>query len=120
MMIPSQPLGPSAPSMPHVSSRPTSTATGRRPEPRLHVVATDADPAVCEFYREALAAWGHELLVVGDGREAADLCRAARPDVLIADAVPPGWDDQVPVIVVAADPPPDDLGSPDGPVIANL
>jgi two-component system, response regulator PdtaR len=106
--------------MPHLSNRPTPTANGRHPEQRLHVVATDGDPAVCEFYREALAAWGHELLVVGDGREAADLCRAARPDLLIAGAVPPGWDDQVPVIVVAAGPPPDGPDPADGPVLAYL
>jgi CheY-like chemotaxis protein len=84
----------------------------------LHIVAADADPAVCELYRAVLPALGHDVLVVGSGRQAADLCRAMSPDLLITDDLSPDQDGRVPVVLVS-DQPPDNPG-PASPVLAYL
>jgi response regulator NasT len=88
----------------------------------LHIVAADADPAVCELYRAELSVLGHDVLVVGSGRQAAELCRAMGPDLLITDDLGPdpnGSGHRVAVVLVSDQPPPDNPG-PASPVLAYL
>jgi len=102
---------------------PTPSPNGHGPEPGLRIVAADADPAVCQFYRELLPALGHKAVVVGCGRQAADLCRAMLPDLLITDTPTSRLGDpehQVPVIVVSAAPAPDGLGSDHSLILAYM
>ena len=117
------------------------TQTGLRPMPGLNgepktsplrIVAADGDPTTCRSYREALAALGHEVCLVGDGRQLVELCRAARPDLVIAGVGLPGlsaleaaaevWRERPTPLIAVCDP--DDLDafelSPDSPVFACL
>jgi response regulator NasT len=84
------------------------------------------------FYKEAIPALGHEVFVVGTGRELADLCRDVRPELVITDLKLPELDAlavaaqvcrdwTIPFIIVSECHDPEIIrGSPDGPVLAYL
>lgn len=57
---------------------------------RILVVEDDAKQA--ELIRVYLAREGHQVWVVGDGREALEQCRAHRPDLLVLDVMMPRVD----------------------------
>jgi two-component system, response regulator PdtaR len=60
---------------------------------RLRIAVADDDQEMREYLREALQRLGHEVVaVVGTGRELADSCRAAAPDLALADVRMPDMD----------------------------
>jgi two-component system, response regulator PdtaR len=89
------------------------TAAARPP---LRVVVADADPASGRSLQALLPRLGHEACAAAAAPQLAELCRALRPDLVIADAALPGlaeaaaevWrDGPVPfVLVTDADPAP--------------
>ncbi len=98
--------------MPEQLSRPAYLPNGGGGVAPLNVLAVDGDPAMCDFYREAIRALGHQVCVAGSGRQAIELCRASRPDLLITEVRLPDLhgldaavelcrDQPVPVIVVS-------------------
>ena len=79
----------------------------------LHIVAADDDPAMCYFYEQTLPRLGHQVRIARDGRQLVQMCRAAGPDLVIADVKMPGLDGieavqeinrerEVPAILVSA------------------
>jgi response regulator NasT len=79
----------------------------------LHIVAADDDAAIRLFYERSLRDLGHQVHAVPGGRDLVELCRAARPDLLIvaipmrgadgfAAAAEVCRDGPVPVILVSA------------------
>lgn len=62
------------------------------PSRRLRLVAADPEPAVREFYRQALTDLGHEMVAAADGRELVALARDWKPDLLITEGRTPGLD----------------------------
>src|SRR5687767_14780303 len=63
---------------------------------RLRVVVADGEPAVCQFYRDALPRLGHEVIAAaGSGRELVEHGRALRPDLVITDVALPGEPDGI-------------------------
>src|SRR5687767_8463112 len=87
---------------------------------RLRVVVADGEPAVRQFYRDALPRLGHDLVATaGGGRELVEYCRALRPDLVITDVALPDEPDGIraaeevcrdaPVPVVLATGRPDDV-----------
>ncbi|GIE82560.1 DNA-binding response regulator [Actinoplanes philippinensis] len=59
---------------------------------RAYLLVAEDDPAQAEGMRRYLAADGHEVLVVHDGRVALDEFRRRRPDLLVLDLMMPGLD----------------------------
>jgi two-component system response regulator MtrA len=57
-----------------------------------HVLVADDDPRHAEVVRRYLAADGHEVTVVHDGRTALDQARRLRPDLLVLDVMMPELD----------------------------
>ena len=55
------------------------------------MVAED-DPKQAELVRRYAVAEGHDVTVVGDGRDAVDLARRSVPDLLVLDIMMPGMD----------------------------
>jgi response regulator NasT len=81
--------------------------------PSLRVVIADDERDTREYLRELLTRLGHQVAVAEDGRQLAELCREARPDLIITDVRMPGFDGieaagainrehEVPVILVSA------------------
>jgi DNA-binding NtrC family response regulator len=78
------------------------------------ILVADDEPSICEAFAALLAAEGHETLTASNGREAVQLARNARPDVVFLDVRMPGldgisalkeirgFDAAVPVIVMTA------------------
>src|SRR4051812_41091902 len=85
-----------------------------RPTRSLKVAVADDERDTRQFFQEVLPHLGHEIVAVAeDGRQLAERCRAAKPDLIITDIRMPGRDgieaaaevnrDQpVPVILVTA------------------
>src|SRR5688500_7519759 len=91
----------------HARPRPAPPVDTMRPRPAdaangihvsLCVVVADADPAAAPTYRQTLPRLGHRICSVSTGRELVDVCRAARPDLVIADAGLPGLGDAAEVL----------------------
>jgi response regulator NasT len=92
----------------------------------------DGDPAVLRFYQETLSALGHQVCVAGGGRQAVELCRALRPDLLVTEINLPDGDGleaaaeaykgrPLPVVVVSACHDPQAVGRVCGsPALAHL
>jgi hypothetical protein len=58
---------------------------------RLRIVIAGNNPALRRFYREAYRRLGHEVVgEAGGERQAAELYRALRPDLLLTVAEPAG------------------------------
>jgi two-component system, OmpR family, response regulator MtrA len=57
-----------------------------------HVLVADDDPRQAEVVRRYLAAEGHEVSVVHDGRAALAEARRRQPDLLVLDVMMPGLD----------------------------
>src|SRR3954469_21159481 len=84
------------------------------PARRLRVAVADDEPDTRQFFQEVLAHLGHEVVAVAQsGRELAERCRAACPDLVITDIKMPDMDGieagqqvnrerAVPVILVSA------------------
>jgi len=98
---------------------PAPSANGHPPRRCLNVLVATADPVARAFFEQALPALGHKPVLAGSGGQVLDLCRAAAPDLVIADATLPDADGfelaaavcrerPVPVILTADDP---DLGA---------
>jgi response regulator NasT len=79
----------------------------------LRVAVADDERDTREYLHELLTRLGHQVLVAEDGRQLAELCRQARPDLVITDVRMPGRDGieavaeinreaEVPVILVSA------------------
>src|SRR5439155_13591449 len=69
---------------PRLTAAVPPTGPGGQARP-LRVVVADADPAVCQLYDQALPALGHQVCVAQSGRQLVELCRAVRPDLVVAD-----------------------------------
>jgi response regulator NasT len=81
---------------------------------RLRVAVAEDEPDMQDFFRDALARMGHEVVSVArDGRELVEHCRALRPDIVITDIRMSGMDGldaaakiyedrPVPVVIVSA------------------
>jgi hypothetical protein len=54
----------------------------------MHILVIDADPVVCQLYKETLAALGHETHALGRASQALELCRLA-----LAERFPVAGDD---------------------------
>ena len=60
---------------------------------RLKVAIADDEPDTREFLRETLTDLGHEVVAVAEtGKQLVELCRDARPDLVITDIKMPGMD----------------------------
>jgi two-component system, response regulator PdtaR len=79
----------------------------------LNIVAADDERYMRDYLQELLPRMGHRAVVAQDGRQLVELCRAARPDLVITDirmgdvdgleaAVEINRDRPVPVILVSA------------------
>ncbi len=79
----------------------------------LHIAVADDEADTREYLRELLQRLGHQVVAVADGRQLAELCRNAPPDLIISDIRMPGADGieaaaevnrahPVPVILVSA------------------
>jgi DNA-binding NtrC family response regulator len=78
------------------------------------ILVADDEPSICEAFVAVLASEGHEALIASNGRDAVELARSARPDVVFLDVRMPGldglaalkeirgFDRAVPVIVMTA------------------
>src|SRR5579883_132066 len=111
---------------------PNPAADGHPARRSLRILAADPDRDAREVYESSLPVFGHQVCVVGTGRQATDLCPTATPDLVIADVRLPDADgfglaaalnrDRfIPVILVSAGP---DAGTvwdaADGPVLGYL
>jgi response regulator NasT len=60
---------------------------------KLRIAVADDELDVREFFQEALARMGHEVVAVATtGRELVERCRASRPDIVITDVKMPDID----------------------------
>jgi DNA-binding NtrC family response regulator len=78
------------------------------------ILVADDEPSICEAFAALLAADGHAALTASNGRDAVQLVRSERPDVVFLDVRMPGldgiaalkeirtFDPAVPVIVMTA------------------
>ena len=85
------------------------------------VLVAEDDPALLASYQEAITAFGHECIAARDGREALELARRHRPDVVVTDYMMPIMSgieviralrldpalSQVPTVLLSAARPPD-------------
>jgi response regulator NasT len=63
------------------------------PTTSLRIAIADDEPDTLEFLHEAVEHMGHQVVAESeDGRKLADLCKAARPDMVLADIKMPGLD----------------------------
>jgi two-component system alkaline phosphatase synthesis response regulator PhoP len=58
----------------------------------LKVLVADDDPLILRLVDNTLSAQGYSVLLAADGREALDLARQERPQIVILDAMMPGCD----------------------------
>jgi response regulator NasT len=58
----------------------------------LNVVVADDERDTREFLQELVTRMGHRVAAASDGRELVEVCRQARPDLVIADVRMPGLD----------------------------
>ena len=56
------------------------------------ILVADDEPSICDAFAALLAADGHESVTAANGREAVQLVRNARPDVVFLDVRMPGLD----------------------------
>jgi len=88
---------------------PGETAPEPAPEPsvgglpRKRIVLADDNADMRDYVRRLLAR-EHEVVVVGDGRQALEEVRARRPDMLLSDVMMPGMDGIELLRAVRADP----------------
>ncbi|MBY0229294.1 MAG: response regulator [Gemmataceae bacterium] len=87
----------------------------------LRVAVADDERDVRQYFQEMLPALGHEVAVVAStGRELVDLCRSAKPDLVVTDVRMPDMDGieaaaevnragPIPVILVTGHPEPEAL-----------
>jgi response regulator NasT len=79
----------------------------------LHIAVADDETDTREYLQELLQRLGHQVVAVPDGRQLAELCRKAPPDLIISDVKMPGTDGieavaevnrayPVPVVLVSA------------------
>jgi two-component system, response regulator PdtaR len=80
----------------------------------LRIAVADDEPDMRDYFRKMLPRLGHQVVVVAtDGRELVELCRTAKPDLVITDIKMPDMDGidaavqiyrdcPVPVILVSA------------------
>ena len=80
----------------------------------LRIAVADDEPKILAYYRSTLAAMGHQVVCAAEhGRQLIEQCRAARPDLVIADIKMPEIDGiqavtelyrdiPVPIILVSA------------------
>jgi CheY-like chemotaxis protein len=68
------------------------------------ILAADDDPVVRGVLEEALASFGYEAVVVGDGTSALAAARADPPDLILLDQRMPGMDGPSVLAALQADP----------------
>jgi CheY-like chemotaxis protein len=73
-------------------SSPPSTKVERTRSRRLRVLVVDDNQDSRESLGMLLGFWGHDVLTASDGREAIDVARQERPDVVLLDIGLPGID----------------------------
>ena len=65
----------------------------RPPTRPLRIAVADDEPEIRQFFQELLPRLGHEIVVMAEtGRQLAEQCRAARPDLVITDIKMPDMD----------------------------
>lgn len=75
----------------------------------LKIVVADDERDTREFFQEYLSHLGHDVRAAADGRQLVEMCRAFRPDLIVADYAMPGLaaaaevncDRPVPVILIS-------------------
>ena len=92
---------------------------------RLRIAVADDEADIRQYFERLLPRLGHEVVAVAEnGRQLVDLCRSARPDLIITDIKMPemdgleaarqiGNDHPIPVIVVSSHDRPTDLEEQD-------
>jgi len=72
----------------------------------LRIAVADDEPDVRDFFRAVLPTLGHEVVCAAeDGRRLVEQCRAAHPDLIIADVRMPGLDGVAAVEQICAETP---------------
>ncbi len=58
----------------------------------LKIAVADDERDTREFFQEYLSHLGHDVRAAEDGRQLVQMCRAFRPDLIVADYAMPGLD----------------------------
>jgi response regulator NasT len=80
--------------VPHFHRAPPASSAAKVPavtEP-LRVAVAEDDPDALQYLQELLARLGHQAVAAQTGRQLVELCRAASPDLVIADIKMPDLD----------------------------
>jgi CheY-like chemotaxis protein len=72
---------------------------------QLKIAVADDERDTREFFQEYLTHLGHDVRAAEDGRQLVELCRAFRPDLIVADYAMPGLDGLAAVAEVNRDRP---------------
>ena len=68
------------------------------------ILVAEDDPKQSELVRRYAVAEGHEVSIVGDGRDAVDSVRRAAPDLAVLDVMMPGVSGLDAIRAIRADP----------------